>query len=162
MKKFLKLSGVLAILAGLVLVIGGIWGVAFTYQNVSQENIITPGDASIPETQVRGPWTLMSQADIIREHTLGMTGGQTFAEMPRMITVLDDDGEPVMDEEGNPVMETNQARDIWITATALTAALNLAVVTYAFSALIALLGLISIWTGFVYLALARRVDSRRI
>jgi hypothetical protein len=48
------------------------------------------------------------------------------------------------------------ARDIWITATTLTTALNLGILTYVFSGLIILLGGISIWTGVVFRALARR------
>jgi len=154
MKKLLKFSGFLAVLVGTVMIIGGAWGVWFTYQNVTQENIITPADASIPEAQVKGPFTLRAQSDIIREHTLNMTGGLTYAEMPRMIPVTDADGEPVINENGEPVMEANRSRDIWVTATALTVALNLAIVTYAFSGLIILFGLISVWTGIIFFSLA--------
>ena len=135
--------------------VGGIWGICFTYKNISQENIVTPADASIPEAEVRGPFTLKSQTQIIREHTLRITGGKTFAEMPRLVPVLDASGNPVLDEEGNQAMTDNTARDIWITATTLITALNLAIVTYAFSALILLFGLVSIWTGIVFYSLAR-------
>ena len=62
MKKLLYISSLLAISIGVVLVFGGLWAVVFTYQNVSQENIITPEDASIPNAPVRGPFTLHSQA----------------------------------------------------------------------------------------------------
>jgi hypothetical protein len=134
MKKLLKVSAGLAIVAGLVLVAGGVWGICFTYQNIVQENITTPADASIPSTPVRGPFTLKAQADIIREHTLKSTGGQTFAEMPR----------------------EDSARDIWITATTLITALNLGILTYVFSGLILLFGLISIWTGIVFYVLSKR------
>ena len=155
-KKLLKVSSVLAILAGVVLVVGGIWGICFTYKNVVQENIMTPADASIPEVAVRGPMTLKSQADIIRFHTLKTTGGKTYAEMPHQIVKLDTDGNPVLGKDGKPVMVANTARNMWITATTLTTALNLGIVTYAFSGLILLFGLISIWTGITFGALSKR------
>jgi hypothetical protein len=52
-------------------------------------------------------------------------------------------------------MVSNDARTIWITATALTTALNLGIVTYVFSSLIILLGLISIWTGITFRAVRK-------
>jgi len=155
MKKLLVTSSVLAILAGIVLVAGGIWGIYFTYKNVANEKIVTPKDSAIPEKPVRGVLTLKAQADIIREHTLRMTGGKTFSEMPRQIPKLDDSGKPLLDAEGNPVMVANTARDIWITATTLITALHLGVLTYIFSGMVLLFGFISIWTGIVFYALSR-------
>src|SRR5919202_5389491 len=65
----------------------------------------------------------------MRVHTLEATKGQTYAEMPRF---LDKNGKPTADEKtaaidpksGEPV--SNPARDIWVTETALTTALNTA------------------------------------
>ena len=103
MKKLLRLSSALAIAAGIILLIGGIWGICFTYQNISREKIITPADASIPEQPVRGPFTLKAQADIIRSHSLKSTGGKAFAEMPRQVPQLDEKGQPVLGKDGKPV-----------------------------------------------------------
>src|SRR3989338_403568 len=128
MKKLLTASSILAVLAGIVLVAGGIWGIYFTYKNVSEEKIVTPKDSAIPEKPVRGPLTLKAQADIIKEHTLQMTDGKTFSEMPRQIPKLNDSGKPALDAEGNPIMAANTARDIWITATTLITALHLGVI----------------------------------
>jgi hypothetical protein len=135
MKKLLTVSSWFAVVAGLVLIIGGVWGICFTYQNIAQENIITPADASIPGVPVRGPFTLKAQADIIRHHVLEMTKGQTYAEMSRQ----------------------DPTRDIWVTATPLITALNLAILTYVFSGLIILLGCISVWTGVVFSSLRRHL-----
>src|SRR3989344_1848372 len=150
MKKLIIVSSVLAIVAGIVMVSGGAWGIVFTYKNVAREQITTPDDASIPNVPVRGPLTLKSQADIIREHTLSSTEGKTFSQMPRQIQKTDELGNLVVDANGQPVMVPNEARDIWVTATALNTALNLGIVTYAFSALVMLIGLVSIWTGIVF------------
>lgn len=95
MKKLLKISSVLAIVAGTVLIISGVWGITFTYKNVTREKITTPSDSAIPGRLVSGPMTLKVQADVIREHVLKMTGGKTYAEMPREIPKLDATGEAV-------------------------------------------------------------------
>lgn len=155
MKKILKISSVAAVLAGAILAIGGVWGIYFTYQNTAREKIVTPADAAIPEQPVRGPFTLKAQADAIRKHTLELTGGKTYAEMPRQIPKADENGRPVLDKDGNQVMVTNTARDIWITATTLTTALNLGILAYAFSGLIVMLGCVFIWIGVVCRALSK-------
>jgi hypothetical protein len=128
MKKLLKISSWLAIGAGVFMIVGGAWAICFTYRNISQEKIVTPADASIPNTPVRGPFTLKAQADVIRHHVLETTGGLTYAEMTR--------------EDKN--------RSLWVTATTLTTALNLGIITYVFSGFILLFGLISVWTGIVF------------
>ena len=156
MKKVFLVSSLLAIIAGIVLVGGGIWSLTFTYKNVARENITTPDDASIPGVPVRGPFTLKAQADIIRVHTLRMTGGKTFSEMPRQIPKLDETGKPIIDEDGKTVMTANTARDIWITATTLITALNLGIFAYAFAGFSILFGLFSIWTGIILYALSRK------
>lgn len=156
MKKILKFSSVVTVVIGIGLVVVGIWGIFFTYQSIAQENIITPADASISQKPVRGPFTLMAQAQVIRKHTLSMTEGKTFAEMPRQIAKLDEKGQPILDTENKPVMEDNTARDIWITATTLTTALNLGILTYAFSSLVALFGLVLILVGILANILGRR------
>lgn len=138
MKKLLKISSVLAIIVGILLVAGAIWGVCFTYKNIAQEKIVTPADSSIPERSVRGPLTLKAQADIIREHTLKTTDGKTYAEMSR----------------------EDEKRPLWITATTLTTALHLGILTYVFSGLIFLLGCISIWNGIVFYFLSRRKNFK--
>lgn len=134
MKNILRTSAILAIVVGIIMVFGGAWAVMFTYQNVAKENIVTPEDASIPNTPVRGPFTLHSQAEVIRKHILERTGGQSYAEMSRDDT----------------------RRDMWITATTLTTALHLGIITYLFSGLIILFGLVSLWTGFVFWGLSKK------
>ncbi len=159
MKKLFKISSFLLITIGIALVIGGVFGIVFTYKNIAREKIITPVDANISEKPVRGLFTLKAQADIIREHTLKLTGDQTFAEMPRQIPKLDENGQQVLSVDDKPVMTANTARDIWITATTLTTALNLGIMAYIFSSLIFLVGCISIWTGIVFYALSRQRNT---
>lgn len=152
----LIVTSMLAIVAGIAMVGGGAWAIAFTYKNVAQEKITTSADASIPGAPVLGPLTLKAQADIIREHTLKTTGGKVYAEMPGQVPKLDADGKPVVDADGKPVTVSNPARTIWITATTLTTALNLGIITYAFSSLILFFGFVSIWTGITFYSLSKR------
>lgn len=161
MKFLLRLSSIFAIIAGFVLVFGGIWGISFTYQNIEREKIVTPEDATIPNAPVVDPFTLKSQADIIRTHALKMTGGLTYSEMPRQIASVDEKGQPVLDDKGEQVMVPNKARDTWITVTALITALNLGILTYAFSAFTMLMGAISIWTGIVFYILGNKSNKKK-
>ena len=67
-------------------------------------------------------------AKIIRTHALEATGGRTYAEMGRYLTAsgeeTNDEAEAATDEQGNPVQ--NGLRNLWVTATSLTTALNIA------------------------------------
>lgn len=156
MKKMLLVSSFLAIFFGTLLLGISVWGFVFTYKSVAQENITTPTDASVPSTPVRGPLTLKAQADIIRTHTLRMTEGKTFAEMPRQVPKLDENGKQMTDENGQPMMTANTERDIWITANTLITALNLGILAYALIGLTLLFSLFSIWTGVTFYALSRK------
>jgi hypothetical protein len=156
MKSLLVTSAILVIWVGIIMVVAGGWAMLFTYQNVAQEGIVTPDDASIPNAPVRGPFTLKAQADVIRTHTLRSTEGKTYAEMPRQVAEIGPDGKPVLGDDGKPVMVGNEARNLWITATTLTTALHLGIITYLFSGLVVLFGLILIWTGLVFRVLSKR------
>lgn len=134
MKNLLIISSWLALLAGVAMIVAGVWAISFTYDNVAREKIVTPVDASIPNAPVRGPFTLKAQSDVIRHHMLETTGGLTYAEMSR----------------------TDENRQLWVTATTLMTAMNLGIVTYIFSGLVVLIGLISVWTGIIFRVLGTR------
>ena len=148
MSKFTKISSILITAFGVVMIIAAILSWTFISQQVSREQITTPEDASIPNTPVQGPFTLKAQADIMREHTLGMTDGQTYAEMPRQIEQID--------ANGNKTMVDNTARNTWVTVTALTTALNLGLLSYGLSALVGALGIIFVLIGLTFYQLNKR------
>lgn len=156
MKKLFFISSFVATIGGFILLGSGAWGIVFTYTSVAQEHITTPEDASLPNVPVRGLLTLKAQADIIRAHTLRMTEGKTFADMPRQIAKLGADGTPLVGEDGKPIMVANTARDIWITATALITALNLGIFSYAFSGALILFGFLFIVIGVAFYATSKK------
>ncbi len=156
MKKLLGISSALAIVVGLVMIVAGSWAAVYTYQNVTREKIVTPSDASIPNAAVSDPLTLKAQADIIRKHTLETTGDKTYAEMPQQVAKVDASGSAILDKAGKPVMISNAARNIWVTATTLTTALNLGIMAYMLSGFAVLFGVILVWTGIVFGALSKK------
>jgi predicted cobalt transporter CbtA len=76
--------------------------------------------------------------------------------MPTQVAKVDASGSAVLDKDGKPVMIANAARNIWVTATTLTTALNLGIMAYALSGFAVLFGLVLIWAGLVASALSRR------
>ncbi len=156
MSKSIKISSIGLIIAGISMSLGGLAGVMFTFKQVAKENITTTKDSAIPSTPVRGPLTLKAQADVIRVHTFSRTDGKTFAEMPRQIPKLDANGAEVLGEDGKPVMVANTTRELWFNATALITALNLGIISYAFSGFVFFLGLIIALIGRMFYVTNKR------
>jgi hypothetical protein len=120
------------------------------------QDVVTAEDAAIAETAVRGPFTMWAQSDIITHHQLENTGGLYYAQMPRTIPQVDENGAAVLDENGEQVMVPNEARASWMTATTLTTALGLGIVAYALSAFAMVVGLTLVMIGFVFLYIRKR------
>jgi len=98
-------------------------------------------------------------ANIIRAHTTQRSGGLTYAEMGRFAAAADPDdpagtsdaAAALLDESGQPV--PNRFRDTWVTAMALTAALNMAYLAeqLALFGLVVGLSLVIVGIGFLVL-----------
>ena len=146
---------ILAIVVGLGSVAGGLGGMIYTWQNAAKESITTPGDAIRPGIDVRGPISMWVQVDIIEQHQLNRTEGLRFAEMPRQVQRVDEDGNPMVNEAGEPVMGPNTARDSWINATALTTVLNMGIMAYMLSLFAIVMGATVAGLGWVVLRLSR-------
>jgi hypothetical protein len=149
-------AGILAMVVGFGSMAGGIFGAWYTYDHAVAQDVVTPDDAAIPETPVRGPFTMWDQADIITHHQLESTGGLYYAQMDRTVPQLDESGAPVLDENGEAVMVPNEARASWITATTLTTALGMGILAYALSGLAIAVGVTLMVVGFVFLYLRKK------
>lgn len=152
----LLLAGILALAVGFGAMAGGVFGAWYTWDQAAVQDITTPDDAVIPETPVRGPFTMWAQADIITHHQLDRTDGLYYAQMDRFVPQVDDAGNVVLDENGDPVMISNAARATWFDATTLTTALSLGIVSYALSAFAFVVGLTLVFSGLVFLMIRRR------
>ncbi len=101
-------------------------------------------------------------AQYMRIHALEATGGLTYAQMPRFAT---DDGKGTndpaaasKDENGAPV--SNPAREIWVTETALTTALNTSYMADRLAMFGLVVGIALLLSGIGFLVLAAAVLHR--
>jgi hypothetical protein len=105
-------------------------------------------------------------AKIIREHTLESTGGLTYSQMGRYQSAAQpenpagtsDEAAALKDEEGQPV--SNGARNIWVTATALTTALNTSYMAERLAVFGLVVGIALLLTGIGLVILAFTVFGR--
>jgi hypothetical protein len=105
-------------------------------------------------------------AKIMREHQLERTEGLTYAQMGRFVSA-DDPDDPagtsdqeaaLKDEEGNPV--SNPARQSWVTAVAITTALNTSYMAEQLSIFGIVVGIALLLTGIGLVILAFAVFRR--
>ena len=78
-----KTASVAAIVLGVLLVIGGIATWVVVSNTLAEQKIVTSDDACLPGRTVQDPFTAYCQAQVIQKHTLEITGGLTYAELPR-------------------------------------------------------------------------------
>ena len=128
--------------------------------DLAREQIVGTPDSKIPNQLVDTGSEAQEFAAVMRKHTLEATGGQTYAQMDRF---LDENGQPTSDEAkaakdpktGEPV--ENGARNIWVTSTALTTALNTAYFAESVATFAIVMGIAMLLTGIGFLVLSARV-----
>jgi hypothetical protein len=99
-------------------------------------------------------------AQYMRIHALESSGGLTYAQMGRFVAADDpenpagtsDEAAALTDEEGNPV--PNQARNTWVTETALSTALNVSYMAEQLALFGIVVGVALILSGVGFLVLA--------
>jgi hypothetical protein len=129
MSKFYTYAGIAAsvvlIAFGIGSIVVGINGRDRVQSDLAREQIVGTPDSTIPGQKVDTGSEAEAFANVMRKHTLEATGGQTYAQMGRY---LDTAGKPTNDENaaatknGKPV--ENPLRQLWVTETALSTALN--------------------------------------
>ena len=184
MRKLFEIGGLVAavilIVFGVAAVYMGFDGRSTVQSSLKQEQIVgtpdmnasgiateakkagLPASVSLPTADIAGKAVTNGSlardfAKYMRIHTLEATGGVPYAQMPRYATA---DGKGTNDPtkaltlKGQPV--SNPARDIWVTETALTTALNTSYMAEQLSNFGIVVGIAFMLTGvgFGILALA--------
>jgi hypothetical protein len=183
MKKFFELGGVIAGSLLVVFAIGaiamGAVGRSEVHQNLSREAIV--GSPDMTPTAIKGEAAKAGLANValptcsvanqpidngakakcfasyMRIHTLEATGGLTFAQMGRF---LDKNGKQTSDEKLAAVDPKTQrpvenlARNLWVTETALTTALNTSFFAERVALFSIVMGIALLLTGIGFIVLA--------
>src|SRR3954467_8258744 len=133
MRKLLRYGGVAA---SVVLIAFGVGSIVIGFNgrdqvrsDLAQEQIVGTPDSSIPGQLVDTGSQAQAFAKIMRHHTLEATGGKTYSQMGQFLDAngkgTDDKAKAAIDPQTKQPV-ANQARQIWVTETALTTALNTA------------------------------------
>lgn len=165
------LAGGVLILFGIVAIFMGVSGFTTTRDAIKDEGITfgTTDDPAVAKyaeqwagEQVTNGDQARAFAQIMREHTLESTGGLTYAEMGRFQSAANpddqkgtnDEAAAAKDESGQPI--ANGARNIWVTETGLTTALNMSYMAEQLSifGIVVGIALLLTGTGLLILALA--------
>lgn len=120
-------------------------------------------DCTVADEEVDDGDTAKCFAEYMRIHALEDTDGKTYAEMPRFIG---EDGEPTAEESdaaidpesGEPV--SNPERNIWVTETALSTALNTSYFAEQVASFSIVMGICLLLAGIGFLVLTLRLPWR--
>jgi hypothetical protein len=133
MRNLLRYGGIAAsvvlIAFGIGSIVTGINGRDQVRSDLAQEQIVGTPDSAIPGQKVDTGSEAHAFANVMRKHTLEATKDQTYAQMGRF---LDANGKPTNDENAAAIDPKtkqpveNGLRNLWVTETALSTALNTA------------------------------------
>ena len=163
------------IVFGVAAIFMGVTGFNTTRDAIKDEGIVfgTADDPAVAEHAEQWAGEQVTTGDqarafalVMREHVLEGTGGLTYAEMGRFVSAenpddpagTSDEEAALKDEEGNPV--SNSARNTWVTATALTTALNVSYMAERLAVFGIVVGVALLLTGIGLVILAFAVFGR--
>jgi hypothetical protein len=171
MRKLLRYGGIAAsivlIAFGVGSIVTGFNGRDQVRSELAREQIVGTPDSTIPGQLVDTGSEAQAFAKIMRHHTLEATGGKTYSQMGQYLDAngkgTDDKTKAAIDPQTKQPVQ-NQARQIWVTETALTTALNTAffaesVATFAIAMGFALL-LSGIGFGILTLRMLEPAEAR--
>jgi hypothetical protein len=172
-------AGALLILFGAVAIYMGVVGRATVQDSLKDEQVYfsTAADEDPATDKYASQWygeqvtsgdQARAFAKIMREHQLERTEGLTYAQMGRYVAAANpddpagtsDEGAALKDEEGSPV--ANPARSSWVTAVAITTALNTSYMAEQLSVFGMVMGVALLLTGIGLVILAHAVFEKRV
>jgi hypothetical protein len=164
MNRLFRYGGLVASIVLIAFGIGSIYtgmdGRDRVRSELAREQIIGTPDSTIPNQLVDTGSEAQAFANVMRKHTLEATGGQTYSQMGRF---LDKNGKPTSDEKaaavdpksGKPV--ENGLRNMWVSETALSTALNTAYFAESVATFAIVMGIALLLSGIGFLILTLRV-----
>jgi hypothetical protein len=187
MKKFFNYGGIAASVILIAFGIGAITvganGRSTVRDNLAQENIVGSPDMTphaiaagakaagvtgvvLPTTSVAGQKIdtgarALAFASYMRIHALEASGGKTYSEMPRFATKDGkgtNDAAAAIQQNGRPA--DNQARNLWVTETALSTALNTGYFAENVALFSIVMGIALLLTGIGFLVLTLTLLTR--
>jgi hypothetical protein len=183
MRKLFEIGGIVAgavlVMFGAAAIYMGVDGRATVRDSLKQEQIVfgaadDPAVARFAAKWAGEPLQTGTQArafaQIMHEHALTGSDGLAYAEMGRFVSAADpakaagtnDEAAALKDEKGSPV--SNSARNTWVTATALSTALNMSFMAeqMALFGIVVGIALLLSGIGFIVLALAGALRRREL
>jgi hypothetical protein len=169
MSKVFQYGGIVAsivlIAFGAGSLVTGVNGRAEVRDNLKREQIVgTPDMAkSVANKQILTGAQAKAFAQGMRKHALEATGGQTYSQMGRYLTAA---GKPTNDQKAAAIDPKtkqpveNGARNIWVTETALTTALNTSFFAESVATFAIVMGVALLLVGGGFLVLTLRVLRR--
>ena len=166
MKKWFAYGGIAAsvvlIAFGIGAIVIGATGYNDVRDEISQQNITAGDDAAEltngslqPGEKITTGAEARAFADIMEHHTLEATEGKRYAEMGRFLTPsgedTSDEALAAKTEDGRPV--ENGLRNMWVTETALTTALNTSYFAERVAYFSIVMGIALLLTGIGFLVL---------
>ncbi len=166
MKRFFAYGGVAASVILIAFGIGaigiGINGFNDVRDELSAQKITATDDAAeltngalVPGQAIETGADARAFADVMEHHTLASTDGKRYAEMGRFVTPAgtdtNDEALAAKTPEGRPV--ENGLRNMWVTETALTTALNTAFFAERVAVFSVVMGTALLLTGIGFLVL---------
>jgi len=132
-----RLLGLLVIIAGALMVVGGVVTWFAVQSQLADENITVSDDAAaFAGDEVNGPFSAYVEANTIEKHALDATGGKTYAEIAR----------------------EDPARQTAMTASFLRASLFTSVVAFGVAFMAAAIGVLLILIGWALRSLGSARD----
>src|SRR5829696_4907100 len=156
-------AGVVLVAFGVVAIFMGMTGRSEVRDAIAEQRITATPDAGEitngalkPGQAIKTGADAKAFADVMEHHALEATGGQRYSEMGRFLTAsgepTDDEAQAAKGENGQPV--ENGARNLWVTETALSTALNMSYMAEQLSLFGIVVGVALLLSGIGFLILA--------
>lgn len=164
------LAGVVLIVFGAVALYMGVDGRNTVRDSIKQEQVFFSNASEDPATEeYASQWSeeqvltgtqARAFAQVMRAHALESSDGLTYAQLGRFVAAsqpddpkgTSDSDAALKDEKGNPV--SNPARNTWITATAISSALNMSYMAEQISIFGMVVGVALVLAGIGFIILA--------